>query len=87
MGAMQVLKERKIKIPGQVALAGFSNDPFTSFTDPPLTTVDQLSVPMGRVTAEIFFDQLTATVKKTHSQKTVLKPELIIRQSSLKKDV
>src|SRR5690606_38228923 len=43
MGAMQVLKELNIKIPQEIALAGFANEPFTSFTDPSLTSVDQLS--------------------------------------------
>jgi LacI family transcriptional regulator len=85
MGAMQVLKENHIKIPEQVALAGFSNDPFTSFTDPPLTSVDQLSVTMGNITAELFFEHFRPRDKKFVPQKTILKPELIIRQSSLKK--
>lgn len=83
MGAMQVLKENDIKIPEQIALAGFSNEPFTSFTDPPLTSVDQLSIAMGNLTAEVFFDQI-ANNKKNISQTITLKPELIIRKSSLK---
>lgn len=84
MGAMQVLKERSILIPDEIALAGFSNDPFTSFTDPPLTTVDQFSIQMGNITAQLFFDQLKAQGKKHVPQRTVLKPELIVRASSLK---
>ncbi|WP_114778755.1 LacI family DNA-binding transcriptional regulator [Botryobacter ruber] len=86
MGAMQVLKERKIRIPEQVALAGFSNDPFTSFTDPPLTTVDQLSITMGKVTAEVFFEHLKSIDKRNIAQKIVLKPELIIRKSTLRQE-
>lgn len=85
MGAMQVLKERKIKIPEEVALVGFSNEPFASFTDPPLTTVDQFTLQMGNITAELFFEQLKQNGKKHMPQKTVLKPELIVRASSLKK--
>ncbi|MDX5417828.1 MAG: LacI family transcriptional regulator [Hymenobacteraceae bacterium] len=85
MGAMQVLKERDIQIPQQVALAGFSNEPFTSFTDPPLTTVDQRSIKMGNITAELFFEHFKAGEKDIVSQKTVLKPELIIRKSTLRK--
>lgn len=85
MGAMQVLKENKYKIPQEVALAGFSNDPFTSFTDPALTTVDQFSITMGKKTAEIFFEQLKSGDKKAVPQKIVLKPELIVRESSLKR--
>lgn len=85
MGAMQVLKENGIAIPDQVALAGFSNEPFTSFTEPPLTTVDQLSLTMGSITAELFFEQLKLKDRKFVSQRTVLMPEIIIRKSSLKK--
>lgn len=85
MGAMQVLKENKYKIPQEVALAGFSNDPFTSFTDPALTTVDQFSMTMGKKTAEVFFEQLKSGDKEVVPQKIVLKPELIIRASSLRR--
>lgn len=87
MGAMQILKDRNIKIPEQVALAGFMNEPFTSFTDPPLTSVDQLSITMGNVTAEVFLEQMAATKQKFIPQKIVLKPELVIRKSSLQKEV
>lgn len=86
MGAMQVLKERNIQIPQQVALAGFSNEPFTSFTDPTLTTVDQRSIKMGNITAELFFEHFKAGERGFVPQKTVLKPELIIRKSTLRKE-
>jgi LacI family transcriptional regulator len=89
MGAMQVLKENNIKIPEEVALFGFSNEPFTSFTDPPLSTVDQMSLRMGNSAAEIFLEHIAAAKNKktVHPQKTVLKPELVIRASSLKKGI
>lgn len=85
MGAMQILKENNIKIPQQVALAGFSNEPFTSFTDPPLTSVDQLSISMGNVTAKVFFEQIAVKGRKAVPQTITLKPQLVIRGSSLKK--
>lgn len=86
MGALQVLREHKIIVPNQVKLAGFGNEPFTSFTFPPITTVDQKSIPMGRVTAETFFELLKSDGKKGNNQKTVLKPELIIRESTQKRN-
>ena len=87
MGAMQVLKEHKIAIPQKVALSGFSNEPFTSFSDPPLTSIEQFPVEMGHAAAELFFDILNAGTKKTIPQKTVLQPKLIVRASSLKTTV
>lgn len=85
LGAMQVLKEKNIKIPDQIALVTFSNETFTSVTDPPLTTVDQHSERIGNAAAQIFLEEITSEDKKFIPQKIVLKPELIIRQSSLRK--
>ncbi|NOT73697.1 MAG: LacI family DNA-binding transcriptional regulator [Cyclobacteriaceae bacterium] len=87
LGAMQLLKERGIKIPEQVGLVGFSNEPFTSFTEPSLTTVEQHSMRMGNAAAEIFLQEISDETKKFIPQKIVLKPELIVRQSSLRKKI
>jgi LacI family transcriptional regulator len=85
MGAMQVLKEKGFKIPSQVAIVGFSNEAFTSFTDPALSTVEQHSLRIGNAAAEIFLEQTSKGKDKFIPQKVVLKPELLIRASSLKK--
>ena len=85
MGALQVLKERGIKIPQDVALIGFTNEPFCSFSEPALSTVDQHNLRMGNAAAEIFLEEISDEEKKFIPQKIVLKPELVIRQSSLRK--
>lgn len=85
LGALQVLKEKGISVPEQVALIGFSNEPYTSFTEPALSTVDQHSMRMGNAAAEIFLEEVSDDDKKFMVKKIVLKPELIIRQSSLRK--
>jgi LacI family transcriptional regulator len=84
MGALQILKEKTIRVPEDVALVAFSNEPFTSFTDPALTTVDQHPTRMGNAAAEIFLQEITGAAKKFIPQRVVLKPELIIRPSSLR---
>jgi len=85
LGALQVLKERNVKIPQDIALVGFSNEPYTSFTEPSITTVEQHSLRMGNAAAEIFLEEVTDDEKKFIPQKIVLKPELIVRQSSMRK--
>jgi LacI family transcriptional regulator len=85
LGAMQVLKEKNIKIPDEVAIVAFTNEQFTLFTEPALTAVDQHSVPMGNAAAEIFLDEITKSQQRFIPQKIVLKPELVIRASSLKR--
>lgn len=84
MGAMKILKKNRVKIPEQIAIVGFSNESFTSFVEPSLSTVDQHSKKMGQYAAHLFLDMVNNKKKEHTITKTVLKPELIIRNSSLK---
>jgi LacI family transcriptional regulator len=85
LGAMQVLKERNLRIPEDVALVAFTNEQFCDCTEPRITAIDQHSMRMGNAAAEIFLEEINHEDVKFIPQKIVLKPELIIRQSSLKK--
>jgi LacI family transcriptional regulator len=85
MGALQVLKEKGIKVPQDIALVAFTNESFTSFSEPAITAVEQHSMRMGNAAAEIFLEEIADEQKKFIPQKIVLKPELIIRQSSIRK--
>ncbi len=84
MGAMQVFKEKGIKIPEQVAFVGYSNDVSGSFIEPGLTTVDQHTKRMGNMAAQLFLEQVKTKTKDFTPRKTLLNPELIVRGSSLK---
>jgi LacI family transcriptional regulator len=87
MGALQVMKEHDIKVPDQIALVGFSNEPFTMFSDPPLTSVDQHCKRMGNIASDIFLDEVkNSNGEKFIPKKIVLMPELVIRKSSLRKN-
>lgn len=84
LGAMHVLKERGLRVPEDVAIVAFSNEVYMAFTGPTLSTVEQHSKRMGNMAAELFLKE--ATEKKTpfFPQKIVIKPELIVRESSLR---
>ncbi|MBL7870422.1 MAG: LacI family DNA-binding transcriptional regulator [Cyclobacteriaceae bacterium] len=84
MGALQILKEHGIKVPEEVKLVGFSNEPFTYLTEPSLSTIEQHSTRMGNAAAEIFLEEINNKDKIFIPQKIVLNPELIIRKSSVK---
>ncbi len=81
-GAMEVLQDHGIHIPEDIAVAGFGNEPFTSFTR--LTTVDQHGEEMGRMAAQLFLDLMDGEHTTPSSGKRVLNPELIVRSSSVK---
>jgi LacI family transcriptional regulator len=78
--AIQVLKEKKIQIPEQISIIGFTNEPASSLIEPSLTTVSQPSHAMGKAAAEIFINLLTHEDAEPVTK--VLKTELIVRGST-----
>ncbi|MFV0566756.1 MAG: LacI family DNA-binding transcriptional regulator [Flavobacteriaceae bacterium] len=83
LGAIQEFKSQGLKIPDDICVVGFSNEPFTQLLELSITSVDQAPIEMGRQTARVFLDEVQD--KKNKKEKNVvLEPELIIRKSSLK---
>ena len=81
-GGMEALKEMGKRIPEEVAVAGFDDMPFSSITEPPLTSIRQPMREMGKLGAQML---LNAIKKKDFSHQAVkLKTELILRQSTNK---
>ena len=83
LGVMQAAKKQGLKIPEDLGITGFSNEPFTEFLEPSLTTVDQQGGKMGRIIAEMFIHCGKTNPNSVKCEKIVLKPELIIRNSSM----
>lgn len=52
MAVMKVIKEQGLKIPEDISVVGFSDDPFSSFLEPSLTTVAQPAFIMGMKAVE-----------------------------------
>ncbi len=84
LGAIQEIKKRGLKIPEDICVSGFSNEPFTKFMELPITSVDQFPLEMGKEAAQVFLDQVNSGEPNKVSKNVILTPELIIRRSSLK---
>lgn len=85
LGALQELRRRKIRIPQDICVVGFSNEPFTKYMEMPITSVDQTPQVMGKIAAEVFLEQIEGKQTLTIEKKVVLTPELCIRASSDRK--
>lgn len=81
-GAIQVLKEAGLHIPGDVAVAGFTNEIFSEQTSPRLTTVSQPIHQIGQTTAHILIEHINHFSTKYEVQHQTLDTELIIRDST-----
>ena len=80
--AMETLGELGLRIPHDVAVAGFDNVEFSAFTHPPLTTVQQPTEDMGRLAAEILFRRIEGKPgSRRKSSCDRLPCQLVIRQS------
>jgi DNA-binding LacI/PurR family transcriptional regulator len=82
LGAIQVLKEKGIKIPEEFCVFGFGNEPFTKFMELSISSVDQSPLEMGKMAAKVFLEQINNTENLKIEKKVILKPELHIRKSS-----
>jgi LacI family transcriptional regulator len=81
LGISQRLQEEGINIPKKIKIVGFSNEPFTSLLELPLSTVEQSPYEMGKTSARILLDQLkNEVISIEHSVK--LQPKLVERLSS-----
>ncbi|UCH10428.1 MAG: LacI family DNA-binding transcriptional regulator [Fidelibacterota bacterium] len=85
VGAFQGIKATGLRIPDDIGLVGFSNNPITEIIDPPLTTVDQHGYTMGQVAAQLLLNEIKNGDESARPVTKVVKTELIIRGSSSKK--
>lgn len=83
VGALQLLEERELRVPQDMALVGFSNEMFTSLTKPLITSVDQCCEQMGQAAVRLFA-QLRQEQKAGVVQHVVIQPKLCVRASSLR---
>ncbi|GAA2704120.1 LacI family DNA-binding transcriptional regulator [Actinoplanes palleronii] len=77
-GALGVLHERGIEVPGRVAVVGFSDVVTARYTRPALTTVHQPIVALGREMTRM----LLALIRGEQATPLILPTELVIRDST-----
>jgi len=81
---MQVLKDKGIRIPEDIAIVGFNNDIIGKVANPKLTTINYPGFEMGQVAARTLINHLKRLSDMSLTNTIVIKSELIVRESSLK---
>ncbi|MGC8971985.1 MAG: LacI family DNA-binding transcriptional regulator [bacterium] len=80
-GALLAIKELGLKIPEEIGIVGFDDLEWAPLIDPPLTTISQPIYTIGSTAAQLLLRRLGRTVK-LRKEVVILKPKLIIRESS-----
>jgi DNA-binding LacI/PurR family transcriptional regulator len=81
IGAMLAIKERGLKMPQDIGLVGFNNEPAVSLVTPGISSVDMPSFELGKAAAKLFIETMHNNDDMSYVEQ-VLKPRLQIRESS-----
>ena len=82
---MRTLKEHGIRIPEDIAVVGFNNDAIGKLIEPALTTINYPGIDMGEIVARNLINHLKGISDIRQTNTIIVRSELIVRQSSLKK--
>lgn len=80
MGAMYYLRSKNIRIPDDIAVAGFSGTSLSGIVYPPLTTVDLPLIEMGEKAAELVLEKISNPEVK--NQTITLDAQIQLREST-----
>lgn len=82
---MQTLKEHGVRIPEDIAVVGFNNDAISKIVEPQLTTINYPGIDIGEIAARNLIAHLKGEVNSKQTNTIIVKSDLIIRKSSLRK--
>jgi DNA-binding LacI/PurR family transcriptional regulator len=81
IGALRAAHKLGLRVPQDIAIAGFDNIPLAAFTTPPLTTVEQPIAQQGSAAAKFLLDRIEK--RYTGAARRVCMPcRLIVREST-----
>jgi len=82
IGLMQAAYQEGIPIPKGLSIIGFDDIDLAPFTIPPLTTISQDGVGMGRLAAERMFEMVEEDLEPGQVEDVVVAPALVPREST-----
>ncbi|MET8140688.1 LacI family DNA-binding transcriptional regulator [Sphaerisporangium sp. NPDC005288] len=77
LGALDEIRKRGLRIPGDIGLASFDDVPWFSHTDPPVTAISQPTAELGRGAVRVLLDILGGR----RADSVVLPAHLVVRES------
>jgi LacI family repressor for deo operon, udp, cdd, tsx, nupC, and nupG len=82
--AIYAMKQKGLRIPEDVAVVSFNNEPVSAFFSPALSSISQPIQEMGTETVRLLLNQLNATDNSALKETRIMETQLIVRASSLR---
>jgi DNA-binding LacI/PurR family transcriptional regulator len=83
IGAMLAIKKKGLKMPEDIGLVGFNNEPVVSLVTPAISSVEQPSFELGRAAAKLFIESMHHDEDMSGVEQ-ILKTKLFVRESSMR---
>jgi DNA-binding LacI/PurR family transcriptional regulator len=84
LGAIAALRKKNIRIPEDVAIVSFNDEPICTIVTPTLTSVAQPTFEMGKMAITLLINQIENPNSNEKPEVKMFKTELKIRESSLR---
>jgi len=82
IGALRAAQELNISVPEELTIVGFSNSRRSRYMKPQISTIDQNPREIGRIAAELLFNQINNDLDSKTPKEIIVSADLIIRESS-----
>jgi LacI family transcriptional regulator len=83
---IQTFKDAGVRVPDDIAVVGFNNDVICKIIQPKLTTINYPGIEMGEIVARNLVNHLSGVSDINLTNTIIIKSELIIRESSMKRN-
>lgn len=83
-GTIILLKKNGYKIPEDIAIVGFNDEPIAKIVEPNLSTVHYPAIEMGEVAAQTIINYLNGNTSVSQGSSIILRSETFFRSSSLR---
>jgi len=81
LGVIKAVHEMELKIPDNISLISFDEQPYSAFLGTPMTTVDQKKSEMGQLAVDVLLKYIKNKEYRNKAVSMTLKTNLIIRNS------
>lgn len=81
LGAISAITEKGMQVPQDISVIGYDNIHSSRFFAPPLTTVNQSKVRLGKMALELLFERIQDSDAANQPKVLEFYPELVVRKS------
>lgn len=83
LGILRALSEDRLKVPGDISIICFDDQPYCAYLNTPMTTVDQDNEQMGQIAVRLLLEQIQSPGKPTGAG--IMLPTRLIERASVKR--